>query len=345
MSISPFIAHTQLHKNRFSPKTSLRTHLLLQSHQQGVALLTILLIVALAAIVAAGIVKHERNSLENTQYLLRQNQSLWYARSAESFFAELLAQDYDDSPSVDYNSETWAQPMPAFPVEDGYVAGVLQDETGKFNLNSLVLANDQVNVAAQQWFNRLLQRVGIAAETSEAVIDWQDVNEETTGAMGAESNYYQGLNPGYLSPNRKFVSIEELKQVRGFEGEKFALIAPYVSALPVNAKLNINTAPALVLASIDPSIDVQALSNQLKQQQNQLQYFSGIEDLWQLPAMQGIDAANKQSVSTLIGLSACCFSAKIEVMLSNRKRNFNSLMVRQQSKVYVYSRSLVPLSP
>ena len=318
---------------------------ILPKKQRGLALITILLIVALSAIVAAGIVKHERNSLDNTSYLLRQNQSLWYARSAESFFAELLVQDYNDSPSVDYLSESWAKPMPAFPVEDGYVAGVLQDETGKFNLNSLVLPNDQVNVAAQQWLNRLLQRVGIDPEASQAIIDWQDANEDTSGAMGAESSYYQGLDPGFLSPNRKFNSIEELKQVRGFEGEKFALIAPYISALPVNSKLNINTAPALVLASIDPSVDVQALNTQLQQNQSKLEYFSSIDGLWQLPAMQGIDAANKQSVSTLIGVSSCCFSAKIEVMLSNRKRSFSSLMVRQGNQVYVNSRSLAPLSP
>ncbi len=313
-------------------------------HEQGVALLTILLMVALAAIVAAGIANHERNAVQNTSYVLRQNQSLWYARSAESFFAELLVQDRDNSPSVDHVNETWAQPMPAFPVEDGYIAGSLQDETGKFNLNSLVGSDGKVNVAAQQWFGRLLQRVGLNTELSQAVIDWQDIDDDTTGAMGAESNYYQGLNSGYLSANRKFNSIDELKQVRGFEGEKFQLIAPYISALPINAKLNINTAPALVLASIDPQIDVQGLNTQLQQQQAKLAYFSSVDALWQLPAMQNIDAANKQAVTALMGVTSCCFNAKIEVVLSNRKRQFSSLMLRQQNKVYVYSRSLAPFT-
>ena len=55
-------------------------------HQQGVALLTILIMVALATILAASIAKHQNNTMENTAYLIRQNQSLLYAKSAEAFF-------------------------------------------------------------------------------------------------------------------------------------------------------------------------------------------------------------------------------------------------------------------
>lgn len=55
-------------------------------HQQGVALLTILIMVALATILAASIAKYQNNTMENTAYLMRQNQSLLYAKSAEAFF-------------------------------------------------------------------------------------------------------------------------------------------------------------------------------------------------------------------------------------------------------------------
>ncbi|MFE1780737.1 type II secretion system minor pseudopilin GspK, partial [Acinetobacter baumannii] len=40
-------------------------------HQQGVALLTILIMVALATILAASIAKHQNNTMENTAYLMR----------------------------------------------------------------------------------------------------------------------------------------------------------------------------------------------------------------------------------------------------------------------------------
>lgn len=106
------------------------------SSQRGVALLTILVMVALATILAATIAKRQTNTAENTGYLMRQNQSLLYAKSAEAFFSELLIQDNDNSSSIDHLQENWAKPMPPFPVEDGSVSGKLLDESGKFNLNN-----------------------------------------------------------------------------------------------------------------------------------------------------------------------------------------------------------------
>ena len=65
--------------------------------QRGIALLTILMMVALATIVAAGIAKQQANTSENTAYVMRQNQSMLYAKSAEAFFAELLVNDAENA--------------------------------------------------------------------------------------------------------------------------------------------------------------------------------------------------------------------------------------------------------
>ena len=74
--------------------------------------------------------------------------------------------------------------MPPFPIEDGSVSGRLLDESGKFNLNNLTNGEGIVNEDAKSWFERLLVRVGLPAELSQAVIDWQDPNDEPTGPMG-----------------------------------------------------------------------------------------------------------------------------------------------------------------
>ncbi|WP_087545363.1 type II secretion system minor pseudopilin GspK [Acinetobacter sp. WCHA29] len=313
------------------------------SSQRGVALLTILVMVALATILAATIAKRQTNTAENTGYLMRQDQSLLYAKSAEAFFSELLIQDSDNGSSIDHLQENWAKPMPSFPVEDGSVSGKLLDESGKFNLNNLVKADgNQVDDSARRWFEKLLQRVGLPAELSQAVIDWQDTNDEVTGAMGAESSYYQGLDPAYLTPNTKFHSIEELKLVRGFEGKNYDLIKPYVTALPEQTKVNMNTAPALLLASIDPKVDVKAIEQQLKIKETELTHFNNVDDLWKLSAFSGIDEQSKTDTASLLDSKSNYFTAQIEVMLSERKRQFNSLMMRKDKQVIVYSRSLAP---
>ena len=313
------------------------------SSQRGVALLTILVMVALATILAATIAKRQTNTAENTGYLMRQDQSLLYAKSAEAFFSELLIQDSDNGSSIDHLQENWAKPMPPFSVEDGSVSGKLLDESGKFNLNNLVKADgNQVDDSARRWFEKLLQRVGLPAELSQAVIDWQDTNDEVTGAMGAESSYYQGLDPAYLTPNTKFHSIEELKLVRGFEGKNYDLIKPYVTALPEQTKVNMNTAPALLLASIDPKVDVKAIEQQLKVKETELTHFNNVDDLWKLSAFSGIDEQSKTDAVSLLDSKSNYFTAQIEVVLSERKRQFTSLMMRKDKQVIVYSRSLAP---
>ena len=314
------------------------------SSQRGIALLTILVMVALATILAATIAKRQTNTSENTGYLMRQDQSLLYAKSAEAFFSELLIQDSDNGGNIDHLQENWAKPMPAFPVEDGFISGRLLDESGKFNLNNLLKADGSVDDSARRWFEKLLQRVGLPAELSQAVIDWQDADDETTGAMGAESNYYQGLDPSYLASNTRFHQVEELKLVRGFEGKNYDLIAPYVTALPEATKINMNTAAPLLLASIDPKLDVKTLEQELKAKQAELAYFNSVEDLWKLNAFSGIEPQNKTDAAAWLDSKSNYFTAQIEVVLSERKRQFSSAMMRKDKQVTVYSRSLAPFN-
>lgn len=311
--------------------------------QQGIALITILVMVALATILAATIAKRQANTAENTAYLMRQNQSLLYAKSAEAFFSELLVDDANNAGAVDHLQENWAKPMPAFPVEDGFVSGALQDESGKFNLNSLVNDEGVPNPQAKLWFERLLLRVGLPEKLSEAVIDWQDADEEISGTMGAENSYYQGLPQGYLAANSKFHNVEELKLVRGFEDQKYLQIVDYVSALPASdSKVNVNTAPAMLLASLDPKLDINAVEQALQKRQVNLEHLSNINDLWAMEPFKQVSPDVQSQVNTLLGVQSNYFKAKIEVLLSERKRQFSSDLVRKDKTVYVVYRSMAP---
>lgn len=311
--------------------------------QQGIALITILVMVALATILAATIAQRQAATAESTAYLMRQNQSLMYAKSAEAFFSELLVNDAENAAEVDHLQETWAQPMPAFPVDDGYVSGIVQDESGKFNLNSLITAEGTVNENAKAWFELILKRAGLPEQLSEAVIDWQDADELVSGGMGAESNYYQGLPNGSLPSNAKFHSVEELKLVRGFEENKYKLIAPYLStASVVDTTVNINTASAFLLASMDEKLDVNTVQQLLDRRQANLEYFSNVADLWTLEPFVQVDADKRNLFNSLLGVQSNYFKARIEVVLSERKRQFSSDLVRQDKQVYVAYRSMAP---
>ena len=311
--------------------------------QRGIALITILVMVALATILAATIVKRQANTAENTAYLMRQNQSLMYAKSAEVFFSELLVDDAENAAYIDHLQENWAKPMPAFPVEDGFVSGTIQDESGKFNLNSLVNADGTPNLPAKIWFEKLLLRVGLQEKLSEAVIDWQDPDDQTIGGMGAEANYYQGLSPSYLPSNTQFHHVEELKLVRGFEGEKYLQIADYVTTVPnTDSKLNINTASAVLLASLDPKLEVNAVQQVIQRRQANLQYFSNVSELWAIEPFAQVGNEVRTELNDLLGVQSNYFKARIEVILSERKRQFSSDLVRKDKTVYVAYRSMAP---
>lgn len=315
----------------------------MKQQQRGIALITILVMVALATIIAAGIAKHQANTHENTAYLIRQNQALHYAKSAEAFFEEILAEDAESNSSADYLQETWAKPMPGFPIDGGMVSGQILDESGKFNLNTLLKADGTPNTDAQAYFERLLKRVGLAPELSQAVIDWQDPDDLTMGALGAENNYYGSLATPYMATNQPFQSADELKQVRGFEGGQYDLIAPYITAIPnITTKININTAPAMVLAALDDQLNTQAVQEALNNKQGKLEYFSNLNDLWETAPFNQIDTQNKTLASQIFDVKSTFFKAQIEVVLSERKRQFTTYLMREDKNVYVYSRSLAP---
>ncbi|MFW1858435.1 type II secretion system minor pseudopilin GspK [Acinetobacter defluvii] len=311
--------------------------------QKGIALITILVMVALATILAASIAKRQYATNENTAVLMRQNQALNYAKSAEAFFSELLIQDTQNSPNTDNLQEVWAKPMPAFPVEGGFISGTLKDESGKFNLNSLFTSDGKVDEENKAYFERILVRVGLPAEISQAVIDWQDQDDIPMGAMGAESNYYNGLQPPYSAANRSFFSVEELKLVRGFEGGKYDLIEPYVSALPdVSTKININTAPALLLAALDPKVDVAQVAILQKQKLEKMENFNNVQDLLVTDLFKSIEPANKAIAEKSFDVRSNYFKAEIDVALSQRNRQMSSYLMRKNNQVTVYARSLAP---
>lgn len=314
--------------------------------QQGIALITILVMVALATILAATIVKYQTNTRENTDYLKRQSQALLYAKSAESFFQEILIDDAKNAGEVDHLNETWAKPIPTFPIDGGTITGVLEDESGKFNLNRLLKEDGSVNESAKAWFEKLLIRVGLQAQLVEAVIDWQDANDEPVGSMGAESSYYAGFKGRNLPSNQKFFNVEELRQVRGFEGDAYDLIEPYITAQPkTETAVNVNTASGFLIASMHPQLDALAIQSELDRRKQNLQYFKNVDDLWSLDSMRGIDNETKKAVTPLLGVKSNFFKAKIEVFLHERKRQFTSYFVRDNQKIYIHHRSLSPFLP
>jgi general secretion pathway protein K len=108
----------------------------------------------------------------------------------------------------------------------------------------------KVSLPQLEHFRRLLGVLDLAPTLADALADWIDADAEPQPRSGAEDSHYLGLGRAYLVANGPLVDVAELALVRGFDESVRTRLRPYVTALPAATAVNVNTAPAEVLAAI-----------------------------------------------------------------------------------------------
>ncbi|MCB1777219.1 MAG: type II secretion system minor pseudopilin GspK, partial [Candidatus Competibacteraceae bacterium] len=106
-----------------------------------------------------------------------------------------------------------------------------------------------------QTLQRLLTLLELKPELAQAIADWIDPDPDPLFPDGAEDSDYTILNPPYLAGNQPFINISELRLVKGMDREAYNKLAPLVCTLPPGTALNVNTAPAAVLAALSDNLE------------------------------------------------------------------------------------------
>lgn len=214
--------------------------------QRGVAAVTAILIVAVAASAATMMLAQQSAMVDRTLMVAARAQADLYAQAGVDWARGVLAQD---ARNVDTLAEGWAQPIAGLPVDRALVAGHIVDEQGKMNLNNLVngAAKSDPDV---KMFRALLAVLDLPPDLADAVVDWIDRDADLSGSSGAEDAWYLALAQPYRAANRPMSQVEELYRVRGFDAKTVARLKPYVSALPARTATNVNTASDVVLAAL-----------------------------------------------------------------------------------------------
>jgi general secretion pathway protein K len=216
--------------------------------QGGLALITAVLVVAMAAVAATAMVVGQQRSLHRTGSLLHGIQVEDYAVGAEAWARVLLRRAGQENP-FDALDQDWAQPLPPMLIEGGGLQGRIRDEQGRFNLNNLVDGATD-NPAAILQFQRLLLLLELDERLVNALLDWLDPDINARFPEGAEDDTYLNREPPYRAANAPLAHVSELRLVAGYEAEVVERLRPYVTALPQATALNVNTAPALLLATL-----------------------------------------------------------------------------------------------
>lgn len=171
-------------------------------------------------------------------------------------------------------AQGWADPLAYAGVEvpswlDVQVA--IEDETGKFSLTRL---SEDLELS-----RRLFETLGFDLQTSDelhgALKDWTDENDEEELVGGAETDYYESLDPPFAAANSAVESWEEFRLIRywseaffdpetGRPNERFQLFRSAVS-LYHDSEVNENNATPLVqqVLQTGDSFDRQALNDYL----------------------------------------------------------------------------------
>lgn len=216
---------------------------------RGVAAITAVLIVAVAASAATMMLSRQSAMIDQALMVASRAQADLYAQAGVDWARGVLAEDLRRTQGVDTLLEGWAQPIAALPVDRALVAGAIVDEQGKLNLNNLVNGGNRSDADVQA-FRSLLARLALPQELAEAVVDWIDGNDDLYGSGGAENAYYFSLAIPYAAANAPMAQVEELYRVRGFDARTVAKLRPYVTALPARAAINVNTASDVLLAAL-----------------------------------------------------------------------------------------------
>jgi len=226
----------------------------LKIKEQGVALITVMLILSLATILAVSMSSRQQLDIHRSANIINFEQAYQYVLGAESWAKQILLRDGNDNKTDSLNDD-WATVLPPLPIEGGKMSGRIEDLQARFNINNLVSDGVPQKLYINR-FKRLLRNIELNENMADVLVDWLDSNEET-GFAGAEDNEYLNLVPAYRAANQAMADVSELLLVKGVDFEAFEKLRPFVCVLKSGTAINVNTASAIVLSSIVKGITLE----------------------------------------------------------------------------------------
>lgn len=235
-----------------------------RQQQSGVALITAILLVAMATLLTTKLAWDYQISLRRTEALLLREQARFFGIGAEAVAIDVLIQD---DATFDHAGEDWAQIVPPLEIgideiAMGEMQGTMQDAQGRFNLNNLVpVRGAEPDKSSREQFTRLIEILRLDPGIVDAVIDW--IDEDTIPlANGAEDGTYTSLNPPYRAANNYLTSVSELRAIANIDSESYAALLPHVTAIHPDwcgtsggiTPININSASAEVIQALHEDI-------------------------------------------------------------------------------------------
>jgi general secretion pathway protein K len=291
--------------------------------ERGAALLTVLLLVAVISVLAAGALEKLRLSTRLAANGAAIEQARAFAYAAETVATIRVNAILDQDAARTTLAGGWAGRPYSLPVPGGIATLTVTDGGNCFNLNGLVAETGLgVYVARPDHvaeFVRLMKLIGIPGQTAEgiaaATADWID-SDANPLPLGAEDSAYLGKPVPYRTPNTLMTDPSELRAVAGVTPELYDKLARWVCTLPIAkpSQINVNTlqpeqAPLLAMLAPD-TMDLGKARALLLQRPDD--GYDSVLGFWAIPGLASLNVPQEVKARQS-GVKTYWFAMKIDV--------------------------------
>jgi len=300
-------------------------------NQRGAALIAALLAAALVTTLASAMIFSQQLDIRRSGNIIHGDQSRLYALGVESWAVVLLGRA-----KAGEEHEFLGKALPSIMVEGGRVGGQMDDLQGLFNINNLILAGDENQEKQRLQFRRLLAGCGLNEDMEQAVSDWLDSDQEPRFPGGAEDREYLRRDPSYRAADRPMVDPGELALVHGFVGPAYEqCLKPLLSALPAATPLNVNTAPAPLLAALSDQLDLRGAEQLVADRP--VRGYDSLADFLAHPALAGSGLSAEDA--GLLTVQSRYFMVQSEAAIGQSRTVLYSVLKREGETVRVLRRN------
>lgn len=224
--------------------------------QQGVAIVTALLLAALAITLVMSLFGQQNvqvRSIENQRFQL---QKQWVMRGALDWARLILREDAKTN-QVDYLGEPWSVPLEDTRLDqyvdngrgsedasDATLSGYIIDAQSRLNLNNLAVGGE-VSTDMLGAYSRLLYALGLDVSLASKTAQLVASTQAQAGQLGADGTQGAPTAATILA----LTQVDDLLAIPGYTNEAIAKLKDVVVFLPVPTPININTASAQVISA------------------------------------------------------------------------------------------------
>jgi general secretion pathway protein K len=236
--------------------------------ERGVAVITALLLTTLAISIVASLFWQQQVQVRSIENQRLQLQKQWILRGALDWATLVLFQDGVDHREYTSLDQVWATPLAETRLDqyverervegenfDASLSGNITDACSRYNLRNLGVAKGQPNGEQIEIFKRLLNNLQLDQSLAQRIAAFVAAGLPAAAPEGTDQGAQTQAAPVLGAPV-KILQVEDLLTVKGVTPAIVERLRPFVTVLPVTTPVNVNTAPAEVLAAVVPDMSV-----------------------------------------------------------------------------------------